>query len=53
MYVKLYKIGPIIKSLTNTFLTLYNPNRANSVDEAMVGFKGRSSLKQYLPKKPH
>ena len=51
-YDKLYKIRPIIKSLTNTFLTLYNPNRANSVDEAMVGFKGRSSLKQYLPKKP-
>ena len=51
-YDKLYKIRPIIKSLTHTFLSLYNPNRANSVDEAMVGFKGRSSLKQYQPKKP-
>ena len=51
-YDKLYKIRPIIKSLTNTYLSLYNPNRANSVDEAVVSFKGRSSLKQYVPKNP-
>ena len=33
-------------------LTLYKPHRENSVDEAMVKFKGRSLLKQYMPKKP-
>ena len=28
------------------------PHREVSVDEAMVPFKGRSSLKQYMPQKP-
>ena len=28
------------------------PGRDLSVDEAMVKFKGRSSIKQYMPKKP-
>ena len=51
-YDKLHKIRPIISRLQQKFLSLYNPHRENSVDEAMVGFKGRSSLKQYVPKKP-
>lgn len=29
-----------------------NPPQQLSVDEAMIPFKGRSSLKQYMPKKP-
>ena len=33
-------------------LSVYKPNRDMSVDEAMIPFKGRSSLKQYMPKKP-
>ena len=28
------------------------PHRENSVDEAMVLFKGRSGFKQYMPNKP-
>ena len=28
------------------------PHKQLSVDEAMIKFKGRSSLKQYKPKKP-
>ena len=32
--------------------TLYNPGQNVSVDEAMVKFKGRSSIKQYQPLKP-
>ena len=51
-YDKLHKIRPIINRLQQKFLSLYNPHRENSIDEAMVGFKGRSSLKQYVPKKP-
>ena len=51
-YDKLHKIRPVLDTLTQTFLSLYNPHRENSIDEAMVGFKGRSSLKQYMPKKP-
>ena len=49
---KLHKIRPILDKLSQSFLCLYNPHRQNSVDEAMVCFKGRSSLKQYMPKKP-
>ena len=33
-------------------LNQYNPHRQVSIDEAMVGFKGRNSLKQYMPMKP-
>ena len=32
-------------------LLCYNPHREVSIDEAMVGFKGRSALKQYMPMK--
>ena len=28
------------------------PHRENSIDEAMIAFKGRKSYKQYLPAKP-
>jgi len=31
---------------------VYNLHRDVSVDEAMVAFKGRSTLKQYMPMKP-
>ena len=41
-YDKLHKIRPVLDTLTQTFLSLYNPHRENSIDEAMVGFKGRS-----------
>ena len=51
-YDKLYKIRPVMESILQKCLSLYNPHRENSIDEAMVGFKGRSSLKQYMPNKP-
>ena len=38
--------------MEDRFSLLYNPNRESSIDEAMVPYKGRSSLKQYMPKKP-
>ena len=31
---------------------MYEPGKEVSVDEAMIPFKGRSSLKQYMPLKP-
>ena len=49
---KLHKIRPILSAIHDKCLTLYNPHHVNSIDEAMVGFKGRSSLKQYMPMKP-
>lgn len=51
-YDKLYKLRPILTAIHEKCLTLYDPHQANSVDEAMVGFKGRSTLKQYMPMKP-
>ena len=51
-YDKLGKIRPVIDHLSEQFLSAYNPHQQVSIDEAMVAFKGRSSMKQYIPKKP-
>ena len=51
-YDKLGKIKPIIKILCEQFSTTYHLHREVSVDEAMIPFKGRSTMKQYMPKKP-
>lgn len=49
---KLYKIRPFLEHLSNKFLSLYHPTHKQAVDESMIKFKGRSTLKQYMPKKP-
>ena len=49
---KLGKVQPVIDSLSQSFQEVYSPGKNVSVDEAMIPFKGRSSLKQYMPKKP-
>lgn len=51
-YDKLVKIRPVVDHLSDRFRSVYSPHREASVDEAMIGFKGRSSMKQYVPKKP-
>ena len=51
-YDRLAKVHPVIEAVQKTFLESYRPNKENSIDEAMVKFKGRSALKQYVPKKP-
>ena len=51
-YDRLAKVRPVITALQKSFLEAYNPHRENAIDEAMIKFKGRSSLKQYLPMKP-
>ena len=51
-YDKLGKIRPVVEYLNTRFLSMYNPHNAVSIDEAMIKFKGRSSMKQYMPKKP-
>ena len=33
-------------------MSSYDPTQNISVDEAMIAFKGRLSIKQYMPKKP-
>ena len=49
---KLYKLRPLIASLNDNFLKLYDSSRYLSIDESMILFKGRHSIKQYNPKKP-
>ena len=43
---------PIIDHCTRVFLSSYDPHCECAVDEAMIPFQGRSTLKQYIPLKP-
>ena len=49
---RLYKLRPLINTMNNNFTKLYNVSRQVSIDESMIIFKGRSSMKQYNPMKP-
>lgn len=49
---RLYKLRPLIAHLTNMFETAFTPYRNLSINESMSGFKGRTSLKQYIPINP-
>ena len=49
---RLYKVRPVIDAVLAACLAKYRPHREQAIDEAMIGFKGRSSMKQYLPMKP-
>ena len=46
------KVDPVISHLKEKFKSVYYPHCEVSIDEAMIPFKGRSSMKQYLPLKP-
>lgn len=49
---KLYKLKPMISFLNQRFRDVYHGSRQLSVDESIILFKGRSSMKQYNPMKP-
>jgi len=51
-YDKLYKFRPLIDKLNQEFHRQCVATSSQSIDEAMILFKGRSSLKQYMPMKP-
>jgi hypothetical protein len=51
-YDKLYKVRPLIDQLNVAFMKHGVSSSSQSVDEAMIKFKGRSSIKQYMPMKP-
>ena len=49
---RLFKVHPVIEFFLPKFQTLPQ-DQMLCVDEQKVPFKGASSLKQYIPKKPH
>jgi Transposase IS4 len=48
----LSKVEPLLSELSASFSAFYLPGQTLVVDEAMVGFKGRSEMKQYIKNKP-
>lgn len=48
----MYKLRVVIDELNEKFKTLWKPYKNQSINETMVKFKGRSSIKQYMPAKP-
>ncbi|KAM9323010.1 uncharacterized protein KZ484_021087 [Pholidichthys leucotaenia] len=48
---RLFKIRPIIDCIVPRFAAVYAPGKELSLDEMMIPFKGRSTLKLYNPQK--
>lgn len=48
----MYKLRPFLNVIQEKFESCFTPTEFIAIGESMVKFKGRSSLKQYLPKKP-
>jgi hypothetical protein len=51
-YDRLGKIRPLLDYLGQQFRVLYHPSANIAIDEAMIKFQGRSTMKQYMPLKP-
>lgn len=49
---KLFKVREFVDDVNTNFRLNYKPHREQAVDEAMIKYKGRTSLKQYMPMKP-
>ena len=49
---KLYKLRPFLDKIEINFQKNFNLGPSIAIDESMIKFKGRSNIKQYLPKKP-
>ena len=49
---KLFLIRPILEIVKAACKENYVPDRDVTVDEAMIAFRGRHGLKQYMPNKP-
>jgi hypothetical protein len=52
-YDRCFKVRPLVDILVNKWQGVYYPGQNVSVDESIVAFKGRSSMIQYNPQKPH
>ena len=51
-YDRLWKLRPLITAHSKSFVDSYSPQSCMAIDEAIILFKGRSAMKQYIPKKP-
>jgi len=51
-YDSLHKLLPVIDALNSRLKEVYIPSSVMAVDESVVPFKGRSSMKQSMPMKP-
>uniref|UniRef100_A0A8C1TF10 PiggyBac transposable element-derived protein domain-containing protein n=1 Tax=Cyprinus carpio TaxID=7962 RepID=A0A8C1TF10_CYPCA len=49
---RLFKVRPVIDLIIPLFSAVYGPLKELSLDEMTIAFKGKSTLKQYNPKKP-
>lgn len=49
---KLYKLRPFLNGISHNFTSFYKLHNTISIDESMICFKGRSSIRQYMPNKP-
>jgi transposase IS4-like protein len=46
-------VRALAEKLNQSFAAHFNPTEHLTIDEAMCAWKGRSSIKQYIPMKPH
>jgi hypothetical protein len=51
-YDALFKVRPIMEQVKLNSRENFNPNPELSIDEMMIGFKGRLFFRQYMPAKP-
>ena len=51
-YDALYKLRPFMDPLLENFQAAYSLGQEISIDESMIGFKGRLYFIQYMPDKP-
>ncbi|GFU43616.1 piggyBac transposable element-derived protein 4 [Trichonephila clavipes] len=52
IFDKLCKEHPLLHRLSEMFFKVFKPRQEQEIDESMIKFKGRSSLKQYMSKNP-
>ena len=51
---KLFKLQPLINHFTKVFQRYYQPKQDISIDESMIGYRGKTPhLRQYMPNKHH
>ena len=51
-YDKIGKGRHVLNLIGERFLAVYNPHCEYTINGAMIPYKGRSSLKQFMPNKP-